>query len=205
MSSAKQTMLWVDPFYLLLDVVRDSKITGTLTNLGKAEASPRADRDGNGKPTHVVAEIQITYVGPQLVKEADIRSKIHVEIGKPFSAVAVDDDVRNLYATGLFYNVHVATEPTPRGTKLRYIIQCNPRLAEVKFAGNSKFSDAQLRKAIRSKVDGAFNDRNLFVDTQAIQEMYEKAGYKGTVVKYSYETDTESGKTTATFVITEQQ
>jgi beta-lactamase regulating signal transducer with metallopeptidase domain len=150
-----------------------------------------------------VAGIGIRYLGPQLVEEGDIRARIRVQAGKSYNPADVDDDVRSLYATGLFYNVRVSSESTHEGIKITYIVQCNPRLLELKFTGNSKFSDAELRKRISSKIGGPFNDRKLFQDSQTIQDMYERAGYKGTVVKSSHETDIESGKATATFVITE--
>jgi outer membrane protein assembly factor BamA len=75
---------------------------------------------------------------------------------------------------------------------------------KVKFSGNSKFSDTQLQKLIGSKVDGVFNERKIFQDSQAIQGAYEKAGYKGTAVKYSSEIAQESAKASITFEISEK-
>jgi outer membrane protein insertion porin family len=150
-----------------------------------------------------VAEVQIRLVGPQLVKEADIRTNIHVQVGVPFDRVAVDQDVRDLYATGLFYNVRVSNEKTKEGTKLIYIAQCNPRLVGLEFKGNTKFSDADLQKSITSRVGGLLNEKRLFLDSQQIQEKYEKAGYQGTSVRYVTENDEAEGEAKATFRITE--
>ena len=44
---------------------------------------------------------------------------------------ASDDDVRSLYATGLFYNIRVTEEMTPEGVVLTYIFQGKPRLTDI--------------------------------------------------------------------------
>src|SRR5262249_34121015 len=116
-----------------------------------------------------------------------------VEVGNTYTPAAIDDDVHNLYATGLFYNVRVSTEPSAKGMDLVYNVQCNPRLAEVDFTGNSRFSEAQLRKFIGSRVGDLFNERRIFSDSQAIQKAYEDAGCKDTGIKYSYDIDQPIG------------
>jgi bla regulator protein BlaR1 len=155
--------------------------------------------------TNVLTDIQIKFIGPSSIKERDVRAQIHVQAGKPFSPTAVDNDVKDLYATGLFYNVRVAAEFSPDGKKLVYILQCNPRLVEMRLSGNSRFSDAELRKCIASKIDQPFSEKKLFLDCQAIQDKYKKAGYPGTVAKYTYARDTEAGTAKVTITIAERQ
>src|SRR5579862_7853745 len=117
--------------------------------------------------------------------------------------VAVDDDVRNLYATGLFYNVRVSIANAPDGVVLTYLVQANPRLTEIKFQGNQKFNDAKLRKTISAKVGEPFNERKLFTDAQDIQKLYQKKGYPRSEVKYTFTIDENAGRASATFEIKE--
>ena len=134
----------------------------------------------------------------------EVRRRIRVQVGNAYKPADIDDDVRNLYASGMFYNIHVSAESSPKGVALVYNLQCNPQLAMLKFTGNSKFSEAQLGKIIGSKVGGLFNERKLVSDSQAIQKAYENAGYKGTGVKYSYDLDQQTGKASVVFEITEK-
>jgi len=150
-----------------------------------------------------VARIEIKFVGPQSVSEELIRSNIRVKPGDPFLRTAVDDDVRNLYSTGLFYNIQVAESSSPDGITLTYIVQGKPRLVEIKFEGNKKYRDAKLLKKISSKVEEPLDERKLFTDTQEIQKLYQKAGYQRTEVKYVVSIDEAAGRGTATFEITE--
>ncbi|MEY2466342.1 MAG: outer membrane protein insertion porin family, partial [Verrucomicrobiota bacterium] len=113
--------------------------------------------------------------------------------------------VRNLYGTGLFYNIRVGDELTPDGAVLTYVVQGKPRLTEIKFSGNKKFSDSKLRKKLTSKVGEPLDERKLFTDSQEIQKMYQKAGYPGTQVKYVLNIDENAGRGTATLEVTESK
>lgn len=149
-----------------------------------------------------VTRVDIQHVGPPSVSDELIRSHIRVKVGDVYSRAMVDDDVRSLYATGLFLTIRVA-EDTKDGLVLTYIVQGNPRLVDIKFQGNKKFSDAKLRKKVTAKIGEPFSERKLFTDTQEIEKMYQKAGHPRTKVKYSYSIDEAAGRATATFEITE--
>src|SRR5436190_20673419 len=150
-----------------------------------------------------VARIEIKHVGPVAVSDDLIRSNIRVKPGDPYLPTAVDDDVRNLYSTGLFYNIRVGQEMTGDGVVLTYAMQGNPRLTEIKFVGNKKFSSTKLQKKVTSKIGEPLNERKLFTDSQEIQKMYQKSGYPSTTVKAFSTVIEESGRATATFEIVE--
>src|SRR6266436_6360993 len=99
-----------------------------------------------------VGKIVIKHLGPASVSDELIRANIRVKPGDLYLPAAVDEDVRNLYATGLFYNVRVTREDSPSGLVLTYVVQGNPRLTEIRFQGNTKFKDTKLQKTITSKI-----------------------------------------------------
>ena len=157
---------------------------------------------GQLAPPNVV-RIELKHVGPTAVSDDMIRGNIRVKPGDPFRAAAVDDDVRNLYGTGLFYNIQVTDQITADGVVITYIVQGKPRLTDLKFHGNTKYSNGKLGKKLTSKVGEPLDERKLFTDSQEIQKMYQKAGYPGTQVKYVLSIDENAGRGTATFEITE--
>ena len=150
-----------------------------------------------------VAKIEIQHVGPVSVGDELIRANIRMKPGDAYLPATIDDDVRTLYATGLFYNVRVSSANSPDGIVLTYIVQGNPRLTEIKFQGNKRFNDAKLRKTATAKVGEPFNERKLFTDAQEIQKLYQKKGYPGTQVKYTFTIDENAGRASATFEIKE--
>src|SRR5437660_215164 len=65
-----------------------------------------------------ITKIEIRHRGPVSVSDDLIRANIRVKVGDPYLVPAVDDDVRNLYATGFFYNIQVAREESAQGFTL---------------------------------------------------------------------------------------
>jgi outer membrane protein insertion porin family len=156
-----------------------------------------------GQTSLRVYKIVIKHAGPQEVSDDLIHSNIRVKPGDPYLRAVVDDDVRNLYTTGQFYNIRVTDEITSDGVILTYVVQGKPRLTEIKFEGNKKYNDAKLKKKLTSKVGEPLDERKLFTDCQEIQKTYQKAGYPGTQVKYIPYIDENSGRATATIAVTE--
>ena len=150
-----------------------------------------------------VAKIEIQHVGPVSVGDELIRANIRMKPGDTALGATIDDDVRTLYATGLFYNVRVSSANSADGIVLTYIVQGNPRLTEIKFQGNKRFNDAKLRKTATAKVGEPFNERKLFTDAQEIQKLYQKKGYPRSEVKYTFTIDENAGRASATFEIKE--
>src|SRR5215468_4363450 len=93
-----------------------------------------------------IVRIDIKHLGPVSVSDDLIRANIRVKVGDPYRRLAIDDDIRNLYGTGLFYNIRVTEDRAPDGVVLTYTVQSKPRLTEIRFQGNKKFSDTKLRK-----------------------------------------------------------
>lgn len=157
-----------------------------------------------GYPEDKIARIEIKHIGPNSVSDTLIRGNIRSRVGEPFRPITVDDDVKNLYRTGLFYNIRVTRDKaTDGGVVLTYVVQANPRLTDIKLQGNVKLKDSKIRKKITSKIGEPLDERKLFTDSQAIQELYQKGGYPRTEVKYVVNIDEAAGKGTATFEIKE--
>ena len=57
-----------------------------------------------------VQKIEIRHVGPPAASDELIRANIRVKVGDTYTRTGVDDDVRTLYSTGLFYNIRVVEE-----------------------------------------------------------------------------------------------
>lgn len=155
-----------------------------------------------------VARIEIKHRGPLSVSDDLVRAHIHLKAGDKFNAPtylqnAVNEDINNLYATGMFYTIQVAEDPSPDGLIVSYVVQGNPRLVEIKFQGNTRYSNAKLMKKMTSKIGEPLNDRKLFTDAQEIQKLYQKGGYPGTEVKEYDTIDTPTGRGTAIFEIKE--
>ena len=150
-----------------------------------------------------VARIEIKHVGPTAVSDELIRANIRVKVGDAYVRSAVDDDVKNLYGTGFFYNIQVVDAAGDQGVVLTYVVQGKPKLTNIKYQGNVKFNNAKLEKKVTSKVGQPLDEQKLFTDTQEIKKMYQNAGYPQTDAKYTVSIDESAGTGSATFEIEE--
>ena len=150
-----------------------------------------------------IAQIEIKHVGPPATSDAMVRSNIRVKEGDPYQRTRIDEDVKNLYATGFFYNIRIAQENVADGVKLTYVLQGKPTLNDIKFSGNKKYSNKKLTKKITSKVGEPLDDKKLFDDARAIEKYYEKAGYQKTTAKPVVSIDENVGRGSVTFEIAE--
>src|SRR6476659_1307295 len=75
-----------------------------------------------------VLKIEVRHVGPPAASDELVRANIHVKVGDMYTRTGVDDDVRTLYSTGLFYNIRVVEERDINGVGLIYVVQGKPVL-----------------------------------------------------------------------------
>ena len=64
--------------------------------------APRGTQNGP-----IVREINVEYIGPKTVAKSVILSNMRTTVGDVYSAASVEEDVRNLYATGFFTNLAI--------------------------------------------------------------------------------------------------
>ncbi|MDA1274855.1 MAG: outer membrane protein assembly factor BamA [Verrucomicrobia bacterium] len=158
----------------------------------------------HAQPAQLVRKITITHIGPAAASDEMIKANIRVKVGDSYTRTGVDDDVRSLYSTGLFYQIRVVEDSTLDGLDLTYVVQGKPILSEIRLEGNKKYSDRKVRKKLTAKTGEPLEEYKLFTDAREIEKMYQKAGYQGTEVRYEAPVVTEStGRATVTFVIKE--
>ncbi len=164
----------------------------------RAQDSLRAALDA-----YPVLGITITNVGPQNASDALVRAHMRVHEGDNYNIRMVDDDVQNLLKTGYFLNVQVTEARQPEGVRLTYMLQAKPKLTDIVFKGNKKYTEKRLLKTVTSKIGDPLDERKLFSDAQAIKSKYQKAGYPKTEVKYTTKIEELSGRGSVTFEVVE--
>lgn len=151
----------------------------------------------------VVEKIEIKHVGPPAVSDDLVRANIHIKPGDHYNPAATTDDIRALKATGYFYNIQVAAEPTDTGVKLIYVVQGQPVISDIRLEGNRKYRNAKILKKVKSRIGAPLDDYVLFSDAQEIKKLYEKAGYQQTKVEVRQSINEQLGRATVTFEIKE--
>src|SRR6478736_1492561 len=89
-----------------------------------------------------ITKIEVRHVGPPAASDELIRANIRVKVGDSYTRTGIDDDVRTLYSTGLFYNIRVVEERNADGINLIYVVQGKPVLTDIRFEGNKKYKNS---------------------------------------------------------------
>jgi outer membrane protein insertion porin family len=160
--------------------------------------APAANQSGP-----IVREINVEYIGPKTVAKTVILSNMRTTVGEVYSAASVEEDVRNLYATGFFTNLAIKDEPLGDGVKVNVVVQPKPLVKEIVITGAKKVKESRLKKEIKSKVGEPLSEQQISADTDKIKDFYLSRGYNQVQVSYKIDTNEEFGRSVVTFIISE--
>ena len=147
--------------------------------------------------------IEIHCLGPKTVANSVILSNMRTTVGQVYSASSVEEDVRNLYATGFFTNLGIRDEPMGDGVKVNVIVQPKPLVKEVVINGAKNIKVARVKKEIKSKVGEPLSEQQISSDADKIKELYLGKGYNQVQVTYKIDSNEDFGRSVVTFNISE--
>ena len=111
-------------------------------------------------PAEKITDISIQYMGAESVDQSAIMAQIRTKAGSELDPQIVEEDIKNLYSSGLVESVRVLTEPKGNGLKVIYLVQTRSTLGEISFIGNS-ISSNKLRKDTELEIGDSFDDTSL--------------------------------------------
>jgi len=169
----------------------------------KLIAAPDAQAPTAGLEGPIVREINIEYIGPKTVAKTVILSNMRTTVGQVYSASSVEEDVRNLYATGFFTNLAIKDEPLGDGVRVNVVVQPKPLVKEIVIRGAKKIKESRVKKEIKSKIGETLSEQQISTDADKIKDLYLGKGYNQVQVSYKIDTNEEFGRSVITFIISE--
>ncbi len=194
-------------FVFLISIISLGRIFAQEATVGPAPKEKKLveapSANSNVQQGPAVKDIQIEYVGPKSVNRSVILSNMRTTIGQPYSPAAVEEDIRNLYATGFFTNLRITDEPLGDGVKVVVIVQPKPLVKEIVVNGPKKLEEKRIRKEIKSKVGDALSEQQVSEDSDKIKELYRNKGFSRAEITYKIDINEEFGRAVITFSINE--
>jgi outer membrane protein insertion porin family len=169
----------------------------------KIVGAPDVQAPAAGENGPIVREINIEYIGPATVAKSVILSNMRTTVGGVYTASSVEEDVRNLYATGFFTNLAIKDEPLGDGVRVNVVVQPKPLVKEIVIRGASKIKETRVKKEIKSKMGEPLSEQQISTDTDKIKDLYLGKGYNQVQVSYKIDTNEEYGRSVVTFIISE--
>ncbi len=150
-----------------------------------------------------VREVEIKFVGPATVNRAVIMANIQTKEGQPLARRLVEQDVRDLIATGYFFDVRVLREPVAGGVKVVYQLQGKASVQQILLEGNAYFKPDRLKREISFKEGDIYDERKAHVDAQKMVALYQKYAFPDAKVTAAADLDRDTGKAIVRFQIVE--
>src|SRR6202012_2790167 len=94
-----------------------------------------------------------------------------------YTPSSVEEDVRNLYATGFFTNLAIKDEPYGDGVRVNAVVQPKPLVKEIVINGAHEIKTARVKKEIKSKVGETLSEQQISEDADKIKDLYLGKGY----------------------------
>lgn len=157
----------------------------------------------NGAPAPVVKSIDVQYAGPASVSKQRILANMRTSVGRPYSDLAVEEDIRNLYATGNISNVRIFGEPQQDGVRVVVVVQTKAVVKEVRLQGISQVKTKAIRKLLLTKPKEQLSEANLEADRQKVLDYYFERGFKDTKVEVNVTSDEKTNNAIVTYTVAE--
>jgi outer membrane protein insertion porin family len=151
----------------------------------------------------IVRLIDVQFAGGARISKEKIVANMRTRVGRPYSEQVVEEDIRNLYATGNVSNVRIFGEPLPNGVKVIVVIAAKAQISEVVLNGPDQVKASRIRKEISAKPGDQLSEATLEQDRQKIIEYYANKGYGDVDVKYDTAVNEKIGTARVTFTVTE--
>src|SRR5712691_1603789 len=135
----------------------------------------------------VVRSIEVQYVGPATLSKERIMAQMRTTVGQPYSDQVVEQDIQNLYKTGVVLNVRIFAQPEQGGVKVVVAIQMRSVVREIEIAGADVIKPKRIRKAIPVKINQPVNEEQLEKGRQAIIDVYKGRGFNDVTVEFKVE------------------
>ncbi|MDD3295848.1 MAG: outer membrane protein assembly factor BamA [Candidatus Omnitrophica bacterium] len=123
----------------------------------------------------VVSRIDIT--GNKIVSDATVISKIKVRSGQTYNKNVINEDVKNLYATGFFETVEVEKKESPEGLSITFTVKEKPVLKKITIKGARFIRDKKILDSIDLKEGSFVNEYTIKEAVRKIKDLYSKKGF----------------------------
>lgn len=127
---------------------------------------------------------RIDIEGNAIVSDATIVSKIKVRAGLPYNENIINEDVKNLYATGFFEIVEAEKKDSPEGLVILFKVSEKPLLKKITIEGMRFIRKVKIMESIDIK-EGSFVDEYKVKEAvRKIKDLYNIKGFSQAEVNY---------------------
>ncbi len=135
-----------------------------------APAETPAPAEAPAQPDALIQSITVT--GAQRLEPDTIRSYIKLRLGQPYTQVAADQALKDLYATELFTDVQIRNDNGAVAIEVKE----NPVVNRIVLEGNKRLKEDKITPEIKLSPRQIFTRSKVRADVARIIELYKRQG-----------------------------
>ena len=132
-----------------------------------------------------VAEVVIS--GNRRTETSLIDLNIETNQGDSYSSRTVKEDLKRIYELEFFQQVLVDVRRIEGGLRVEFIVEENPVLADLKFSGNDKLKEEDIKEVLAFREGRIVSLRRITEGREIILALASEKGLVGTEVEYEIE------------------
>jgi len=176
-------------------------LSGAMALMAKAQSPPGAAQQG----PPIVHSIDVQYTGPVTISRERVMAQMRTKVGRPYSELVAEDDIRTIYATGHVENVRVFGQPQADGVRVIVAIQTRTMLNEIQIDGATRIKPKKLRKDIGVKLNTPLKEEDLEKGREKLIDIYRARGFNDIDVQFHVEPiDVNRGTSRVVYTITKE-
>jgi outer membrane protein insertion porin family len=175
-------------------------LSGAMALMARAQSPPDAAHQG----PPIVRSIDVQYTGPVTISRERVLAQMRTKVGRPYSELVAEDDIRTIYATGHVQNVRIFGQPEADGVRVIVAIQTRTMLNEIQIDGATRVKPKKLRKDLGVKLNTPLKEEDLEKGREKIIEIYQARGFNDIDVQFRVEPiDATRGTSRVVYTISE--
>ncbi|MEM0968940.1 MAG: POTRA domain-containing protein, partial [Verrucomicrobiota bacterium] len=140
----------------------------------------------------IVKDVEVEYVGARSVSPDRILSNMSLKPGSPFSQAALENDIKNLYQSGLVENIRILSESVGSdGVRIIAVVETRASLGGISFVGNSMLSERSLESKVELEVGDPIDEAKVQEGQRSIRTLYTNRGFTEASVTYQIVTEAD--------------
>ena len=168
--------------------------------MARAQSPPDAAHQG----PPIVRSIDVQYTGPVTISRERVLAQMRTKVGRPYSELVAEDDIRTIYATGHVENVRIFGQPQADGVRVIVAIQTRTMLNEIQIDGATRIKPKKLRKDIGVKLNTPLKEEDLEKGREKLIDIYRARGFNDIDVQFHVEPiDVSRGTSRVVYTINE--
>lgn len=129
--------------------------------------------------------LDVRIEGNDRIEPDAIRNRIKSKPGDVYSARAVSQDLKAVYAMGYFEDIRVETEDETGGKVVIFKVEEKPTIRDISFKKNDYFDDDELMENLSIKTGSILNIYKIRSNIKRIEELYKEKNFHNVQVTYN--------------------